>query len=71
MLTLMLMLISGVIVVLTLIWFCTRRREELEPIIELENLVNCKKCGSLIPEGVGKCAFCGASQTGADTVCRC
>ncbi len=33
-----------------------------EPIIELERLVNCTSCGSLVPEGVSKCAFCGALQ---------
>jgi hypothetical protein len=33
-----------------------------EPIIELERLVNCTSCGSLVPEGVRKCAFCGAAQ---------
>jgi len=33
-----------------------------EPIIELERLVNCTSCGSLVPEEVSKCAFCGALQ---------
>jgi hypothetical protein len=33
-----------------------------DPIIELERLVNCTSCGSLVPEGVRKCAFCGAAQ---------
>ncbi|MFI5449102.1 MAG: hypothetical protein ACHQ03_04965 [Candidatus Bathyarchaeia archaeon] len=33
-----------------------------EPIIELERLVNCTSCDSLVPEGVSKCAFCGALQ---------
>jgi hypothetical protein len=37
------------------------RRQE-DPIIELERLVNCTSCGSLVPEGVRKCAFCGAAQ---------
>ena len=35
---------------------------EQEPIIELERLVNCTSCGSLVPEGVSRCAFCGAAQ---------
>ncbi|MGO9644984.1 MAG: hypothetical protein ACLPY5_09580 [Candidatus Bathyarchaeia archaeon] len=38
----------------------TNRQEE--PIIELERLVNCTSCGSLVPEGISKCAFCGAAQ---------
>jgi hypothetical protein len=39
-----------------------RGRRGREPIIELEKLVHCRSCDSLIPEGVSKCAFCGASQ---------
>lgn len=61
MLTLILTLLA-VIIILVVIWHHTRLRGNTEPIIELEKLVNCTKCDSLIPEGVRKCAFCGASQ---------
>lgn len=37
------------------------------PIIELEKLVKCKSCGSQIPEGARKCAFCGAWQLPVDS----
>jgi hypothetical protein len=43
-------------------WTGRLRQKNSEPIIELEKLINCKSCGSLIPEGVRKCAFCGSWQ---------
>ncbi|MGA3110278.1 MAG: hypothetical protein ABSD99_12650 [Candidatus Bathyarchaeia archaeon] len=43
-------------------WARILRRKTAEPIIELEKLVNCRSCGSLMPEGARKCAFCGSWQ---------
>jgi hypothetical protein len=65
MLNLIMILILIVAVIVSLIWFYasrTKRKANTEPIIELEKLVNCKSCESLIPEVASKCAFCGRSQ---------
>ncbi|MGD0424293.1 MAG: hypothetical protein ABSA92_12675 [Candidatus Bathyarchaeia archaeon] len=63
MLSLILSLILFIVIILALIWFTSRRRgKRSEPIIELEKLVHCKSCGSLIPETAGRCAFCGKPQ---------
>ncbi|HXZ91212.1 MAG TPA: hypothetical protein VEG61_09125 [Candidatus Dormibacteraeota bacterium] len=43
-------------------WSKRLRHEEPETQFELEKLTNCRSCGSLIPEGVRRCAFCGAWQ---------
>lgn len=56
---------GAAILVLIVLFVWTRRRRQTKsagPIIELEILVNCWSCGSLVPEGVRKCAFCGAVQ---------
>jgi hypothetical protein len=42
--------------------FRVGRTKSLEPIIELEKLIHCRSCGSMIPQGARKCAFCGAAQ---------
>jgi len=39
------------------------RMQDWNPPFELEKLANCISCGSLIPEGVRRCAFCGSWQT--------
>jgi len=45
------------------LWLRISHQENVgQPLIELEKLVNCISCGSLIPEGVRRCAFCGAMQ---------
>jgi len=52
--------------ILVFLWW--RRRlglQQAEPIIELEKLVHCTSCGSLVPEGVRLCAFCGKEQVRA------
>ena len=55
--------VAALALFLVLRWFLRRRRPaSVEPIIELEKLVYCRACGSMIPEGVRKCAFCGAWQ---------
>ena len=55
--------VAALAIFLVLRWFLRRRRPtSVEPIIELEKLVHCRACGSMIPEGVRKCAFCGAWQ---------
>ena len=51
-----------VLILLSLRLRKSRQLSSAEPFIELEKLVNCKSCSSLIPEGVRKCAFCGAAQ---------
>jgi hypothetical protein len=59
---------SGVVVlVLIALFLWAKKRRQVtsgEPIIGLEKLVNCRSCGSSIPEGARKCAFCGAVQKG-------
>jgi len=53
----------GVLVALLFRFLRTRNKyRQEEPVIELERLVNCTSCGSLVPEGVNRCAFCGATQ---------
>ena len=53
----------GVLVALLFRFLRTRSKyRQVEPVIELERLVNCTSCGSLVPEGVNRCAFCGATQ---------
>ena len=56
--------VAALALFLVLRWFLRGRRmaASVEPIIELEKLVHCRACGSMIPEGVRKCAFCGAWQ---------
>lgn len=55
---------AAVMLILVLLFWARRRRltNLAEPIIELEKLVNCRSCGSLIPEGARMCAFCGVVQ---------
>jgi hypothetical protein len=52
----------AVLLILAYLWRKRQWHEQVEPIIELEKLVNCKSCGSLIPEGVRLCAFCRKEQ---------
>jgi len=55
--------ITFILLVGVVFWFRRiRQKESREPFIELEKLVKCRFCGSLIPEGARKCAFCGAWQ---------
>ncbi|HKM75476.1 MAG TPA: hypothetical protein VJZ32_03565 [Candidatus Bathyarchaeia archaeon] len=62
---LVILLVIGAAIFAALLFRFLRARKtsrQGEPIIELEKLVNCTSCGSLVPEGVNKCAFCGAVQ---------
>jgi hypothetical protein len=54
----------AIIILGTVLWLRKRHQpqEPSDPIIELEKLVNCRSCDSLIPEGARKCAFCGRWQ---------
>jgi hypothetical protein len=55
----------GVVVGLLVGWVWRHRRvpnNNREPQFELEKLINCGSCGSLIPEGARRCAFCGGWQ---------
>jgi len=62
-LLLILAFVSIVGLLATWVWWARKvQRESDEPEFELEKLVNCKSCGSLIPEGARKCAFCGSWQ---------
>ena len=55
--------VAALALLLVIRWLLRRRRAlSAEPVIELEKLVHCRACGSMIPEGVRKCAFCGAWQ---------
>jgi hypothetical protein len=60
---------GALIVLIGLIFWIRRVRQKGDggPFIELEQLVKCRSCGSLIPEGVRKCAFCGAWQHQEDS----
>jgi hypothetical protein len=65
-------LVAAVAVVAVIVWLILRFRRTragmlAEPSYVLEKLVNCMSCGSLIPEGVRKCAFCGAWQRETDS----
>ena len=61
-------LVAFTILLGLILWFRRiRHRGSGEPIIELERLIKCRSCGSLIPEGVRKCAFCGAWQREIDS----
>jgi len=63
--TILLITAGGAVLVLIILFMWTRKRRQAksaELIIELEKLVNCVSCGSLIPEGARKCAFCGGVQ---------
>jgi len=56
---------GGAVLVFIVLFLWTRKKRQAksaEPIIELEKLMNCRSCNSLIPEGVRKCAFCGSIQ---------
>jgi hypothetical protein len=60
--------ITFILLVGVVFWFRRiRQKESREPFIELEKLVKCRFCGSLIPEGARKCAFCGAWQHKGDS----
>jgi len=46
----------------SVLWIRTRTREDPEYAIELEKLIHCRFCTSLICEGARKSAFCWAWQ---------
>jgi|GEM_PF-927560 hypothetical protein len=67
-LTVSIAILAVVVLVGIIFWFQRTRRNELGiPVIELEKLVKCNSCGSQIPEGARKCAFCGAWQRPLDS----
>jgi len=61
--------ILGALIVIGLVFWIRRVRRGRGggALIELEKLVKCRACGSLMPEGARKCAFCGAWQRPEDS----